>query len=225
MPIYPPCVPGSGSGTSPLQGGDSGLTVLPNKRIGAPSNAQRQSPSLSPRKGRKRGVERHQRQPSIPVPHLPTLSLPLQGGDSGLTVLPNKRIGPPSNAQRQSSSLSPRKGRKRGVERGWRRPSAPLPHLPTLSLPLQGGDLGLTVLPNKRTGPPSRAQRQSPSLSPRKGRKRGVERRWRQLWVPLPHLPTLSLPLQGGDAGPNRLGKEERLCNEASMLPAPESLP
>jgi hypothetical protein len=71
-----PALPGSASGTGTLQGGDVGLTVSPDKCASTHSKAPRQSPSLSPRKGRPRGVESLQHQSSIPVPHRPTLPVP-----------------------------------------------------------------------------------------------------------------------------------------------------
>jgi hypothetical protein len=74
-------------------------------------------------------------------------------------------------------------------------------YLPTLSLPLQGGDLGPSALTGDSAVLLAAAPGSPPSLSPRKGRKRGVERRCCQPWMPVPHLPTLSLPLQGGDSG------------------------
>jgi hypothetical protein len=94
-------------------------------------------------------------------------------------------------------------------------------YLPTLSLPLQGGDLSPTVSAQGNALSSRKARRPPPSLSPRKGRKRGVERKWCQ--VKGTHSIPSSCPSPSGEGtrGPGvRAGPVDRATG-APAVPGP----
>jgi hypothetical protein len=120
-------LPGSASGTGPLQGGDVGLTVSPDKCASTHSKAPRQSPSLSPRKGRPRadrrevipwrGVESLQHQSSIPVPHRPTLPVPAKA-EIPFQIEVRDRPSPERGSGPDRRRSMPRRARTRWMEDG-----------------------------------------------------------------------------------------------------------
>jgi hypothetical protein len=97
------------------------------------------------------------------------------------------------------------------VERGRKKPAPSvdlISHLPTLPLPLQGGDFGPVVSARGSVFFHNKARRLPLSLSPRKGRTRGVERPQHQASISFPiYPPCPSLSREGTSARPSRQGR------------------
>ena len=118
----------------------------------AASTAAGPSGQLFPsRFGRSKGDAPHEETaPTVATTaHLPTLSLPLQGGDSGPTVSAQGNALSSRKARRPPTSLSPGEGRKRGVERRQRPMKRAFPSPLPVLLPLEKGLGALAFAPDQ----------------------------------------------------------------------------